>query len=164
MRRCALMLMAAVLGIAPAVRGEEEEAALPSADTWQNGPFYMLRPEVSLQFLGRYNSSTVKPAVGSAIKSRDTTLDELLGLRTRGYVVDPGFVNFNSLSGTFGLEQRWFEQEGNRDYSAGTLYEYSIDAMLLRNIQGAQSDLNDIQGPLGHQIREVPNVRPILSQ
>jgi predicted porin len=90
-------------------------------------------PEAVLQLRSIYNSSTIKPTDGTgSIRNKDTSLQELLGLSTHGYVIRPDVIDFN-VAGKFGLQQRWEKLEGEHASGNDTLYEYNADLTLMRD-------------------------------
>ncbi|MGA2500494.1 MAG: hypothetical protein ABSH20_22355 [Tepidisphaeraceae bacterium] len=109
-----------------------EEAAPPLGE--QGDSLHIDRPEVVVELIGRFNASNIKSVAGTAVRSRDTGLQQSLELNTQGYAVKPGFLEFN-LAGTFGLEEQWEKREGVRENSVDSRYEYHFDATFLRGSQ-----------------------------
>ena len=110
--------------------GWAEELPAPAAG--QGDTFHIERPEVVVGLIGRYNASQIKPVLGATTKSRDTSLQQTLGLSTQGYAVRPEFLEFN-LAGTFGLEEQWERRESGSENKVDSPYEYHFDGTFLRD-------------------------------
>jgi hypothetical protein len=79
----------------------------------------------------RREDDTQEPKGAPKSTFTENRFQQTLTLQDTGYIVHPNLVQLN-LSGTFGLEEDFFNQDGKTDHSTGPLYDYDLSALILR--------------------------------
>jgi len=119
-----LMLMLAATSFAqegPIVVGQREKPP----------PFAFYDTTAYANFLWRQRYNKQNPNIGPTQNFYDNYFEETFTLNTLGHIVHPNLVDLN-LSGTFGLTQEYTDDGTNGDTQNGLLYEYDLNATILR--------------------------------
>jgi len=92
--------------------------------------FEKLSGDLSLS--ARASSDSDKPANGEKNSAKEQVYEEVLTLKTNGYVVHPNLAKLN-LNGSFGLRQDMLDENGVQQRDNSTIYAWDTSAAFMQN-------------------------------
>ncbi len=122
---------AGILAMATATVARAQEEPIIVGQQRRPETFHIERPEIVLDLLARYVHDSTTPAGERESEFTETFFQEILGVKTTGYVISPNLLELN-LAGAWGLSQSTVDSDGASSRAEGTLYEFDVSGTLLR--------------------------------
>ncbi len=127
----ALASLAAALFAATSTARAQDGGPVIIGTRRQTQPFTLNIVRAAAEVEYTLNQSNVTPAGSIANRFSENRIEETFTLAAVGSIIHPNFVDLK-LEGTFGLQQIWDDNNGQKEFQNGILGEYDVSATILR--------------------------------